>query len=255
MMIRPYVLADNNWHHLREARFDLAVLPWGATEAHNFHLPYATDNIEGTAIAEESARIAWEQGARVVVLPTIPYGVNTGQKDIYLDMNLNPSTQFLILKDLLTVLERQGVHKFLILNSHGGNNWKSILRELGMHFPDMFLSECAWWQVVDAQSYFDQPGDHAGEMETSLVLHLAPELVLPKPAWGKGAERKHRIEGFREGWAWTERPWSRISSDTGVGNPEAATPEKGEAFFRAVCQKLGKFFLEVARADTGDLYE
>ena len=135
--MRPYVLADTNWKHLREADIDLAVLPWGATEAHNYHLPYATDVIEGTAIGEEAGRIAWEQGARVIVLPTIPYGVNTGQSDIYLDMNLNPSTQFAILKDLLTVLDRQGIHKFMILNSHGGNNWKSMVRELGLLFPNM----------------------------------------------------------------------------------------------------------------------
>lgn len=254
-MIRPYVLADTNWKQLGDTPFELAVLPWGATEAHNYHLPYATDVIEGTAIAEESARIAWEQGARVVVLPTIPYGVNTGQKDIYLDMNLNPSTQFAILRDLLTVLDRQGIHKFVLLNSHGGNNWKSIIRELGLLFPNMFLSVCDWWQVVDSATFFDIPGDHAGEMETSLVLHLAPELVLPKAEWGSGAERTHKIRAFREGWAWTERPWSKISEDTGVGNPEAASALKGEAFFKVICERLGDFFLELSQTDTEDMYE
>ena len=134
-MPRPYILAETNWKHLKDESFDLAILPWGATEAHNYHLPYATDVIEGTSIAEESARIAWEQGSKVVVLPTIPFGVNTGQSDIYLDMNLNPSTQFAILKDLITVLDRQGVKKFMIMNSHGGNNWKAIVRETGATFP------------------------------------------------------------------------------------------------------------------------
>ncbi len=57
-MIRPYVLADTNWKHLKDVDFELAVLPWGATEAHNYHLPYSTDVIEGTAIAEEAGRIA-----------------------------------------------------------------------------------------------------------------------------------------------------------------------------------------------------
>ena len=73
-MIRPYVLADTNWKHLKDERIELAVLPWGATEAHNYHLPYATDNIEGTAIAEEAGRLAWERGAKVIILPTIPLG-------------------------------------------------------------------------------------------------------------------------------------------------------------------------------------
>ena len=164
-MSRPYILAETNWKHLKNESFDLAILPWGATEAHNYHLPYATDVIEGTSIAEESARIAWEQGSKVIVLPTIPFGVNTGQSDIYLDMNLNPSTQFAILKDLITVLDRQGIKKFMILNSHGGNNWKAIIRELGLLFPEMFLCVTNWFKLGSDSGVFEKPGDHADEME------------------------------------------------------------------------------------------
>ncbi|WP_394746768.1 creatininase family protein [Spongiimicrobium salis] len=254
-MIRPYVLADTNWKHLKDENFDLAVLPWGATEAHNFHLPYATDVIEGTAIAEESGRQAWEKGAKVIILPTIPFGVNTGQSDIYLDMNLNPSTQFAILKDILAVLDRQGIRKFMILNSHGGNNWKSIVRELGLLYPKMFLCVGEWVHIVNRKDYFDDPGDHADEMETSLVLHLAPELVLPQKDWGSGAEKKNKIKAFNEGWAWTERPWSTISEDTGVGDPKASTKEKGARFFKAICKEMGQLFYEIARTDVKDLYE
>ena len=179
-MPRPYILAETNWKHLKDESFDLAVLPWGATEAHNYHLPYATDVIEGTSIAEESAKIAWEQGSKVIVLPTIPFGVNTGQSDIYLDMNLNPSTQFAILKDLLTVLNRQGVRKFMILNSHGGNNWKAIIRELGLLFPDMFICVTNWFKLGSESGVFENIGDHADEMETSLILHLTPELCCQR---------------------------------------------------------------------------
>ncbi len=254
-MIRPYVLADTNWKHLKDERFDLAVLPWGATEAHNYHLPYATDVIEGTAVAEEAGRIAWEAGAKTIVLPTIPFGVNTGQSDVYLDMNLNPSTQLAILRDLLTVLNRQGISKFMLLNSHGGNNWKAIIRELGLEFPDMFLCVTEWFRMWDKEEYFDEPGDHADEMETSLVLHLRPELVLPKKEWGSGRQKINKISAFQEGWAWSERPWSVISEDTGVGNPSRATAEKGKRFFELVTRRLGKLMAELARVDVDDLYE
>lgn len=254
-MIRPYVLADTNWKHLKDANFELAILPWGATEAHNYHLPYSTDVIEGKAIAEESGRIAWEKGAKVIILPTIPFGVNTGQSDIYLDMNLNPSTQFAILKDIINVLDRQGIRKFMILNSHGGNNWKSIVRELGLLFPNMFLCVGECFKIVNSNDFFDTSGDHADEMETSLILHLAPELVLPNKDWGNGAEKKNKIKAFNEGWAWTERPWSQISEDTGVGNPKASTKEKGERFFKAICEKLGELFVEISSTDTNNLYE
>jgi creatinine amidohydrolase len=231
-MIRPYILAETNWKNVKESNYDLAILPWGATEAHNFHLPYATDNIEADNIAAESAKIAWNKGAKVIVLPTIPFGVNTGQADIKLDMNLNPSTQSAILSDIIEVLQRADIFKLLILNSHGGNDFKSIIRELGLKFPKMFLSTCNWFQALDKKEFFEHQGDHADEMETSLLLHLSPQLVLPLAEAGEGNEKKHKIKEFSEGWAWSERKWSQISEDTGTGNPKFSTNEKGQFLIR-----------------------
>ncbi|GAB5526184.1 MAG: creatininase family protein [Roseivirga sp.] len=253
--MRPYILAETNWHTLKDASFDLAILPWGATEAHNYHLPYGTDVIEADHIAAESARIAWEAGTKVIVLPTIPFGVNTGQHDVLLDMNLNPSTQMAILKDVIEVLNCQGIHKLMILNSHGGNDFKQMLRELGLQYPDMFLCTSNWFRALDKKAFFSHDGDHADEMETCLILHLKPELVLPKEHWGAGKEKKNKIKAFSEGWLWTERPWSQISEDTGVGNPAESTAEKGTKFFEAITQKLGQAMIEIAEADVDNLYE
>ena len=252
--MRPYILAETNWKALKEASFDLAVLPWGATEAHNYHLPYATDVIEAELLAAESARIAWELGAKVIVLPAIPFGVNTGQSDILLDINLNPSTQLAILRDVVSVLNRQGIPKLLIFNSHGGNDFKPMLRELGLQFPDMLLAFTNAYQVVNRKEFFDEPGDHADEMETSLLLYLKPELVLPKEQWGLGREKKNKISAFREGWAWMERKWSQISEDTGVGSPMGATREKGERYFNAATQKMGEFLNEWSKTDRPSMY-
>lgn len=253
--MRPYILAESNWKYIKEQHFDLAVLPWGATEAHNYHLPYATDVYEADAIAAESARIAWEKGAKLTVLPTIPFGVNTGQSDIKLDINMNPSTQAAILADVIEVLNRQGIKKLLVLNSHGGNNFRTMLRELGLKFPEMFLCTCDWFKSMDKAQFFQEQGDHADEMETSLIMHLHPHLVLPLEEAGAGREKKIKIGGMREGWAWSERRWSQISADTGVGNPKFSSAEKGARFFAAVTEKVGQLLYEIARADTNDLYE
>jgi creatinine amidohydrolase len=255
IFMRPYILAETNWKAIKEASIELAILPWGATEAHNYHLPYGTDIIEADFIAAESARIAWEMGAKLMVLPTIPFGVNTGQADIKLDININPSTQMAILADIIEVLNRQGIYKLIILNSHGGNDFKTILRELGLKFPTMFLSTCNWFQSVDKSLYFDAEGDHADEMETSLLLYFKPELVLPLTAAGEGQEKKMKIKAFTEKWVWAERKWSQISADTGVGNPSAATKEKGEKYFTAVTEKIANLFVELVNCDTNDLYE
>jgi len=255
MGIRPYILAESNWEVIKDADFELAILPWGATEAHNYHLPYATDIYEADYIAAAAAKIAWEKGAKPIVLPTIPFGVNTGQSDIYLDINLNPSTQLTILNDIIETLNRQGIYKLLIFNSHGGNNFKPLVRELGLKFPDMFICFSNWFQAMNRSDYFENEGDHAEEMETSLMLYLKPELVLPKDKWGKGKSKRFKIKAFTEGWVWAERKWSEISEDTGVGNPENASVEKGKQFFEDISLKIGNLIYDLCKADCEDLYE
>lgn len=254
-MIRPYILAETNWKAIKDAKIDLVILPWGATEAHNYHMPYGTDVIEADFIAAESARIAWENGAKLVVLPTVPFGVNTGQADIKLDINLNPSTQLAILSDVIEVLNRQGIFKLLILNSHGGNDFKILLRELGLKYPKMLLCTTNWFQAVKKSDFFEEGGDHADEMETSLLLHFAPHLVLPLDEAGNGKEKQHRMKEFTEGWVWTERKWSQITADTGTGNPKKATKEKGERYFKAVTEKIGAFLVKLCNSNPADLYE
>ena len=253
--MRPYILSECSWKDLKTKRFDLAILPWGATEAHNYHLPYGTDVYEAEAIAAESGKKAWKNGAQLIVLPTIPFGFNTGQSDIYLDINMNPSTQMTVLKDILTVLNRQGLQKFLILNSHGGNDFKTMLRELGLIFPKMFLSSCNWFQALDKSKYFEEKGDHADEMETSIMMHIHPEFVLPLSEAGIGKEKKNVIKGFHEQWAWTERKWSQVTKDTGIGNPKKSTPEKGKEFFDDVTDKISELIQDICKADLDHLYE
>lgn len=254
--MRPYILHESNWKYIKDQKFELAILPWGATEAHNYHLPYGTDVIEADRIAAESARKAYESGAKVIVLPTIPFGVNTGQADVLLDMNLMPSTQRAIIEDVVTVLNRQGIKKLLILNSHGGNNFKSIVREVGLKFPEMFISFCNWFHALDKSKYFDNPnGDHAEEMETSLIMHFHPELVRPLDEAGEGKSKKWRVQELNEPWAWAERQWTKVSEDTGIGNPKLATKEKGAAFFSDVTDKLAELISGIANADLNDMYE
>jgi creatinine amidohydrolase len=253
--MRPYILAENNWKTIKESSFDVAVLPWGACEAHNYHLPYGTDIIESEEIAAEAAKIARSQKAKVIVLPAIPFGVNTGQFDVTLDINMNPSTQLAVLRDVIEVLNRQGIYKLIILNSHGGNDFKTMIRELGLKFPDMFLCSCDWFKSTDQKEFFVNKDDHAGEMETSLILYLRPQLVRPLTEAGDGKAKKFQFKAIQEGWAWAERKWTQVTADTGVGDPRQASAEKGEKFFKMVTEKVAQFFVEVASTQKKDFYK
>jgi creatinine amidohydrolase len=94
----------------------------------------------------------------------------------------------------------------MVLISHVGNNWKSIVREFGLLFTRMILCVGECIQAVDRNNYFDEPGYYTDEMETSLVLYLSPALVLLKEEWESGIEKMNKIKAFTEEWAWTERP-------------------------------------------------
>ncbi|MBE3086828.1 MAG: creatininase family protein [Bacteroidetes bacterium] len=253
--MKPFILAETNWKTIKDQKIDLAVLPWGANEAHNYHLPFATDNIMVEKIAIESAQSVWNKGARIIVLPTIPFGVNTGQLDIKLNINLNPSTHFAILNDVIEVMNRHEIYKFLILNGHGGNDFKQIIRESGLKYPKMFICSCNWYQSFDNSEYFENGGGHADEMETSMMQFLAPELVLPLNEAGKGEGKKFKISALNEKWAWAERKWTQVTSDTGIGDPSKATPVKGEQCFKEVIKKVGDLMIELSEADINNMYE
>jgi creatinine amidohydrolase len=253
--MKQFILSETNWKSIKDKKIDLAVLPWGATEAHNYHLPFSTDNIMVEKIAVDSAQIAWDAGSRVIVLPTIPFGVNTGQLDIKLNINLNPGTQFAILNDVMDVLNRHEIYKFLILNGHGGNDFKQIIRELGAKFPKMFICCCNWYQSFENSDFFENGGGHADEMETSVMQFLAPELVLPLNEAGAGIGKKFRIKALNEKWAWAERKWSKVTADTGIGDPHKATPAKGEKCFNAVISKVSDFMIELSGTDINNMYE
>jgi creatinine amidohydrolase len=85
---------------------------------------------------------------------------------------------------------------------------------------------------------------------------IAPDLVSPLSVAGEGAERKMKIRGFREKWAWTPRRWIYITDDTGVGNPALSTPEKGEKFLKCCTQKLAEFIKDFSKVKSEEhLYE
>jgi creatinine amidohydrolase len=119
----------------------------------------------------------------------------------------------------------------------------------------MFICGCNWFQSFENSQFFENSGGHADEMETSLMQFLAPELVLPLNEAGEGKGKKFKVKALNERWAWAERKWTQVTSDTGIGNPFKSTPEKGEKCFKEIVKKVGNLMFELSKADVNNMYE
>src|SRR5260370_9536117 len=107
--MQPWRLDELNYGQVKaNPPFEVAVLPLGATEPHNLHLPYGTDTFEVEAIAGRACALANQGEARVLKLPVLPYGTETNQMKFPLAMNLNPPTLLRVIPDLVDSLSPHG---------------------------------------------------------------------------------------------------------------------------------------------------
>ena len=259
--MRKWILSEVNYGYVKDNPYEVAVLPMGATEPHNFHLPYGTDTFEAEIIGSKACEAAFNRGAKVVMLPAIPYGTDTNQMEFPLAMNLNPSTLGMVIRDVVDSLAKHKIYKLLILNSHGGNDFKPVLRELHGKTP-VHLFLCDWYRGTSAdvqQTIFEDAGDHAGEMETAFGLAFFPDLVARDPETGKltaddGAVNRTRFEAVNEGWVSITRPWHLLTKNSGVGNPHPATAEKGEKLMEVLVERISGFLVELSESELDERF-
>src|SRR4051794_385440 len=129
---RPYVLHEANLKQVAELKPNVAVLPWGATEAHNYHMPHGTDNVQAVAVGERAVARANAAGARCVLLPCIPFGNDNAQLKQVATITMRTRTQAAVLTDIADSLVRQGIDRLVLFNFHGGNEFKPLIRDVMM---------------------------------------------------------------------------------------------------------------------------
>lgn len=240
-----------------DKKYDLAILPWGATEPHNLHLPYLTDSILSHDVAVDAAQKAFEEyGVRCMVLPPVNMGAqNPGQRDLPFCIHYRSETQKAILADIVVSLQHQGIRKLLIVNGHGGNVFKGMIRDLAVDYPDFLIASSEWFKMASAKEFFDNPGDHADEIETSVMLYYHSELVLLEKA-GEGRAKGFAVPALADGKVWIPRHWTLVTKDTGIGNPKASTAEKGKCFVQAVVEAYAAFLKDYTNIQKlTDLYK
>lgn len=247
-MIEPWDLLQTNLGRLAGQRFEVAVLPTAATEAHNRHLPEGQDVLHTTHVARTCCRLAWQRVQSVICLPTLPFGVDCNLLDFPLSIHVAQATLDAVARDVILSLRAHGIRKVVILNGHGGNNFQPFMRQIQCD-TDVHVFLINWWTVGKDKydEIFDAPDDHAGEFETSVGLALHPDLVELERA-GHGEPAPFRFEALQKGWAQTSRRFSRLNDHCAAGNPARATPEKGRRYLDLVCGRISDFLAELAEA-------
>jgi creatinine amidohydrolase len=204
-------------------------------------------------LAIAAAARAAEGGARPLVLPTIPIGNNAQQLDQVATLHLSTSTAAALLADIGRSLRQQGFDRLLLLNGHGGNEFKPLVRDLQQQLG-LWVIVANFYQLLPQRrtELFSAPGDHADQSETSLMLHLEPQLVELQHA-GSGLRRPFEIAAIDQPGVWTPRPWSHVHPDTGSGDPRGATAELGAAYFEALVGALSELIVAIDQAQPGQL--
>jgi len=246
-MIREWDLTETNLHRVARRRYEVAVLPVGAIEAHNRHLPEGQDTRHTTWVARRCCELAWPECESVICLPAVAYGVDCNLLAFPLTIHVSQATLDALLRDIIVSLHRHGIRKIVLINGHGGNDFMSLIRQIQSELPvHVFL--CNWWTVGRDRyaEIFEAPDDHAGEFETSVALALYPELVERDVA-GSGAARPFRFEALRQGWVRTSREFSRLNDHCAVGDPSRASAEKGRRYLELVCGRISRFLVELAQ--------
>ena len=229
---------DTAW--VKEIRKDGETLGWLHTGEYND---------EGEISNDATWKFTRKKEAKIVVLPTIPIGVNANLFGFPMTLHLSPTTQLAILKDIVHALEVHKIYKLVLLNSHGGNEFKALLREIyGKTKVHVFLIN--WWTLIEElinKVCEDKTGEHANEAETSWMMYLYPELVHLEWA-DEGKVRKPVLKGLEKGWAWMARPWHLLTVSSGYGNPKKANAEKGKILVEDAVDKIASFLVELSKA-------
>lgn len=253
-MIEEWNLFSTNLHRTRDRHYEVAVLPVGATEPHNFHLPHGIDVIQADAVAKRCCRQAWEKCQAIMALPPLPYGVDCNLMAFPYAIHVSQAVLDAMIGEIIASLAQHEIRKIVIVNGHGGNEFKPLVRQIQSDL-DVHVFLCNWWQVgLDRyKEIFDEPDNHAGEMETSAAMTLCPDLVEFENA-ASGQTPPTRFEAVNNGWIYTSRDFGKMNDHCAVGNPAKSSAEKGRVYLDLVCGRLTEFLIQLAQSPLDETF-
>ena len=232
----------------------VAVLPLGAMESHGPHLPLGTDTIIAQGILDRAASLD-ESTTPVLCLPALWLGASTEHADRAGTLSLEPEALITQIEAVGEGLARAGVKKLLLFNAHGGNISAANIAVLKLRKRFGFLAANVHWLDYGLPAELSPPAPakediHGGWIETSVMLHLAPNLVGPSPA----AREPHPPAAglFPRGpvaWGWMTSDLAANEIEGGwIGWPDRGTAELGRTLVDHAAQQVLTTLRELAAA-------
>jgi len=242
-----------------DAEHTVAVLPVAAVEQHGPHLPLATDALinEGiiTATLERLPR-----SSAVLVLPALDVGTSLEHADFPGTLSIDAERLLAVWLDIGASVARAGVRKLVIFNTHGGQKSLVDLAALRLRVAhDLFVVRANYFSFGTPEGLFSAEewlhGIHGGEVETSLMLHLAPELVRREALenfTGLGAKlaNENELLGAEKpvGFAWK----AQDLNPAGVcGNAAAADAKRGAQYLEHLAKRFAALLAEIGEVPLG----
>lgn len=245
----------HSWPQIRDAvdAEKMVVIPVGSTEDHGFHLPLDVDQVLPGTICEEAVK----QREDTLLFQTIPHGYLPHHMDMVGGITIGWDTFVKYLIDIGISLCHHGFRKLLFVNGHGSNHHlvEQATRQIILQYPEARAAMLSWWQIDELRAAVREVGEggpegsgHAGEMETSLYLHIAEEYVDMDQAVediyypDNPIFYTENLAGEKREDATTSvtiQEWWSAMSETGVkGDASLATAEKGEVLLEEAVRGL-----------------
>ncbi len=221
------------------------IFPVSATEQHGPHLPLATDRMIGEFFCKELNKAITD---KVLILPIMSIGCSEHHMGFAGSLSIQHQTFLNQADDVMNSVVRHGFKNIIIFNSHGGNLAAGhiLMEKFGSENPEIQVVLATWWKLA-SESLFELnesgPGGvgHAGEFETSLMLHFAPELV--KLDLAEDIKNIHgydwaEMDMLRGAKASIYRSMKAMTSNGVYGNPKMGTAKKGKQITNLVINEL-----------------
>ena len=221
-------LYDPEFRELIKSKNPTIIIPVGSLEQHGAHLPITTDSDIVTEIASRLGK-----KCNFIVLPTINYGVSYEHSPLF-NTSIDGKVLGNILMNIIHSLKENNVNSIMILNGHHGNDRITVPLSTGTKFPTSVISYSYW-------HFMRHEFDHAGFVETSLMLAISDKVKMKKAKKGlitKGLSEKEiqRINKL------STQPggFPKVAPNGVWGDPTKATKKDGEKFLAEIVRNLAK---------------